>query len=438
MAAGLVAFALLAGVTESGWTQAVISNSSNSVATGALSFTHSACPGAASPCTGNALSTSPTVASPGVSVSDTITNNSPYAPGSLTQTVRVASCGTVQLASTGSTTSDSMLPRYATTFRVSDKWGGTNAATFNGTSAYAADVGGTSDGGLLGSSYAIGVWFKVASGYSAGGALIGLQPGATTATSGTATLALWMTSMGTIRYRIPTLTGTATGVSTSTYNDGNWHLAVLSVSLVLATSTPTLYVDNTTNTASGYTFKLLGTTGYWHLGYADLAGATGAPTSMYLAGSLSGAFVANSTVNGATVSAASTSAAAYQSALSSPTLFWMLGDSGTTTYTGSQPIIGSTSPCTMVDLNLTVAGAAVNSPPTSLSAWFTHGVYTVTAPTASGGTTSSVAQTYRDSTYNTYVSGLYLYAPLVWAVTLTGTAWTVSFSWTTTSALVVA
>lgn len=447
LAVGFLLFSLLAGVSRSGWTSASVGNSTDSALTGTLAFTHTyastscaAGPAVAATvsCAQSVLPTGPTVASPGASVTDTITNSGTLGPAKLAQTVAVPSCATVQLANSR-TSGDPMLPRYATTFQASGPpaWGAnTSAVALDGTRAFAADVSGGTGGGLLGSTFAIGVWFKVANGYTGGGGLLGLAASPTTGTSASGVPALWLDSQGRVRYAIPGTLGLSSGVSAGTYNDGNWHLAVLSVSTLLL-SVPTLYVDNTSTSTLGITL-LSFASGYWHLGWDDFTGVSNAPTSAFLNGSLAGAFVMASAVNGGTLFA-QTSASAYASQLSGATHLWMLGDTGTTTYGGTQPVIGSTSPCSMVDLGLTVSGGPTISP-VSLGAWVTHGSYAVTAPAANGGTQTATAQTYRDATYNSYVSGLYLYAPMRWAVATTpgGSSWLLTFNWDTAAGTVVA
>lgn len=446
--AGLLAFALVTTGTRSGWTAAAVANSVDSAVTGTLAFSHTygttncaAGPAVAATvtCGQSVLPTGPTVASPGTTAADTITNSGTLGPTRLSQSVSLPSCATVQLANSRAST-DPMLPRYATTFQTSGPtaWGAnTSAVTLDGTRGYAADIAGGTGGGLLGSTFAIGVWFKVPNGYTGGGGLLGLAASPTNGTSAAGLPALWLDSQGHVRFAVAgTLGTTATGVSAATYNDGNWHLAVLSVS-TLVLSVPTLYVDSTSVSAVGITL-LTFATGYWHLGWDDFTGVANAPTSAYLNGSLSGAFVTAAAVNGNTLYT-QTSASAYATQLSGATYLWMLGDSGTATYGGSQPVIGSTSPCTMVDLALTVTGGTAVAG-ASLSAWMAHGAYAQTAPAANGGTQTATAQTYRDSTYNSYVTGLYLYAPLRWTVTTTpaGSSWQLTFNWSTVAGLVVA
>jgi hypothetical protein len=71
-------------------------------------------------------------------------------------------------------------------------------------------------------------------------------------------------------------------VSSASYNDGQWHLADASFSTATGMR---LYLDgqlvasNTLNSTQNYT-------GYLRIGYDNLSGWSGAPTSNFLAGSV--------------------------------------------------------------------------------------------------------------------------------------------------------
>ena len=70
--------------------------------------------------------------------------------------------------------------------------------------------------------------------------------------------------------------------STGTYNNGTWHLAVVTGS----TTGTVLYADGVQVGANATTSTVTSYTGYWHLGYGYATGWTNAPTSNYLTGSL--------------------------------------------------------------------------------------------------------------------------------------------------------
>lgn len=434
--------------TRSAWTSAVVANPTNSGATGSLAFTHTY-PGATCSLGVRAAGTitcpgglTPTAAATtgGVSTSDAIANLGTVPAAGTTSELRATSCGPVKLADS-QTVADPMLPRYATAFGQTDPWGSGSAVSLSG-GAYAADVSSTSTVTLLGNSFSLGVWFKVANGYSNGGALLGLAASAVDGSSVAGSPLVWMDDSGKIRFSLSgTLGIPATGVSGAAYNDGSWHLAVLSVSWGVLGSVPTLYVDNAAGVSTAALTLLSGGVAYWHAGWGDFTTVANAPTSAYLTGSLSGAFTTSSALSSATRTSlyGAASASAYSTAvlgLTGVDHLWMLGDSGTTTYAGSLPVIGATSPCTMVDVTWTLTGPAgtVSAAGTQLSALANGAWHTVSAP-APGATQTSTITVSRDATWNSYVAGLRLYTPLQHRLTA-GSAWTATFSWAGSSAVI--
>jgi hypothetical protein len=108
---------------------------------------------------------------------------------------------------------------------------------------------------------------------------------------------------------------------------------------------------------------------------------------------------------------------------------WPLDDASTVTYTGTLPVIGSTSPCTMT--NLAWAGSAAQSFATTVS---TPIAVAVPAP---GATAPNAVVLSTNAAYNTaYVPGLQMYAPLTYTVTAGGGAWSTVFAWSATSGYV--
>ncbi|MCW2856058.1 MAG: hypothetical protein JWR52_1673 [Marmoricola sp.] len=429
--------------TLSSWNAGVVLNSANSSLTGSLAVTHTYQATSCSLTARVAGTTScggsigPTVAATvgGVSATDTFTNNSPLSASQLTSEFRAPSCAPVKFANV-KTSTDPLLPRYAVAFGQTDKWGTSSAAALSGGSAYASDVVATNTASLLGGSYAFGVWFKVANAYASGGGLLSMATSAVDTSSVAGTPLLWMDNAGKIRFRISgTLGSTTSGVSAAAYNDGNWHLAVLSVASVIV-STPTLYVDNAAGVSASGLTALTGGNAYWHAGWGDFTGVSNSPTSAYLTGSLSGAFVAGNSVSSGTVSSLFTaaSAAAYSTAaqaLSGASQVWMLDDTGTTTYAGSLPTIGATSACSMVDLawTFTSPSGTASAAGTKLSTFANGTWHTVTAPGAGGSQTSTVTLT-RDATWNAYVAGLHLYAPLSQRLSAPpASSWTAILTW---------
>ncbi|MBO9521277.1 MAG: hypothetical protein J7518_07045 [Nocardioidaceae bacterium] len=456
-AAALVAalgLALLWAGTEgslSGWNAGAVGNSGNDAANASLAFTHTYPNGSCAitargsgtaACAASPLPTA-TVTAGGVSAADAIRNEGTLSAAGLVSDLRATACGPVKLVDT-KTAADPMLPRYGTAFRQSDPWGSSGAVTLSA-GAYAADVVATNTATLLGSSYTVGVWFKVASGYASGGGLIALAASAVDGTSAASSPMLWMDAAGKIRFRVTGTLGTSSsGVSVASYNDGSWHLAVLSVAATLV-STPTLYVDNAAGVTGLGLAALTGGNAYWHLGWADFTGVSG-PGSAYLAGSLAGAFVEDTSMSSATRSSLFTaaSASAYSTAvlaLASIDHLWMADDTGTTTYAGTLPVIGATSPCTMVDIawSTTTPSGTVAAAGTKLSAFANGTFHTVTAPGPGATQTSTITLT-RDATWNAYIAGLRLYLPLEHRIQAApaGGPWTRTFSWADASTVAIA
>jgi hypothetical protein len=452
-AAALTGLGLLwagTGTSLSGWTTAAVANQTNNAADGTVAMTHTYPAGTcqttarnagALACNGSPLP-SAQISAGGVSAADSITNDGTLTASQLVSEFRAVSCGTVKLANT-QTATDPMLPRFATTFAQTDPWGGTGALAL-GTNAYAADVVATNTATLLGSSYSIGVWFKVANGYAAGGPLMSLDASSTNSASAAGSPLLWMDTSGKIEYRVSGTLGTsASGTSAAAYNDGNWHFAVLSVAATLV-STPTLYVDGAGGVTGLGLAALTGGNAYWHLGWGDFTGV-GSPPATTLAGSLAGAFVSASAVSSATRTSlyGAASAASYTTlvtGLSGATHLWMLNDTGTTTYSGTLPVLGATAPCTMADIawSATTPSGTIASAATVLNTFANGSWHAVTAPTSGTPQTSTITMS-RDATWNAYVSGLRLYVPIEHRLQAapSGSPWIRTFGWSGSTAVVI-
>lgn len=431
--------------TRSAWTSGVVVNSTNSGRLSALSFNHafpaspSSCqltgPATSVTCAGAIWSTAAAGAT-ATTKDDTITDNSVAPAGTnMYAQGRVLSCAPVQLANATDATNP-LLPRYGTAFQKTDPWGTTSAIALSGGAGYADENQQTNTGSLLGSNFSFGVWFKVAAGYSTGGALMGIDASANNTTSTAGDPHLWLDSTGHVRFRVAATTP-MNGSSPGTYADGNWHLAVLTLGSVLV-STTTLYVDGVNLTTSGGLSLLTGNVGYWHLGWGDFTSIGSAPATANLTGSLSGAFVTANTLSDAQVSAlySSASAAAYQATTtgySGAREVWMLGDSGTTTFTSSISWVTGGDPCAMDTLAWTLGGASVFAA-TSLTSLATAGwlpTTAVAAPTP-GNSQTSTTSLARAGSYDADVAGLHLYAPVSYRVGFASppaTGWSLTFTW---------
>jgi len=451
--AGAVAVLVVTGTSGSlsGWTSASVSNGTNAAANASLAFSHSYPTGSCSltartsgtvSCAG---SPAPAAASTGstLTAADSITNDGTLTAAQLVSDFRATSCAPVKLANS-KTATDPMLPRYTTSFGGSDPWGGAGAIGLSG-GAYAADVVVTNNATLLGNDYGLGIWFKVANGYSSGGPLMSLGVSPVDGSSAAGSPMLWMDTAGKIRFRITGTLGSASGVSAAAYNDGSWHFAVLSVSVgALLFSTPTLYVDNAAGVSTAGLTALTGGNAYWHLGWADFTGVGSAPAAT-LTGSLAGAFATGSTISSATRTSlyGSASSSAYATAvlaLSGIAQFWPLTDTGTTTHAGSLPVIGATSPCTMLDIGWATTSPAgtVVAAGTKISTFADGTWHTVAAPAPAGTQTSTISVS-RDATWNAYIAGLRLYVPFGHRIQAApgGSNWSVTFSWSSSDSVVL-
>lgn len=451
--------------SQGGFTGAV-ENASNVAGTGVVSFTHAyqstTCSLASTQassidCAGSINPTTPTSLTGDVSSTDLITNDSDIPAASLSQQVEMSSCGTVQLANV-TDAPNPMLPRYATSFATSGgPMDGAGYATFDGATAYASDVVSQTQPAPaldLDETYGLGIWFKTTS--TAGGPLFGFGSDPTDV-AGTNDRILYMNQAGQLGFVVNT-TPAETGLSAASFNDGAWHFAYVTLTQISLIglgirSTVTLYVDGVqVATGGGLTIGLSSYAGYWHVGWSPISQQTyGAGLSDYFSGSLSNFVVLNTNPapSGTTIGMPATQSAFDSAITSSVTEHWIFNDTGTTTFAGTYPVIANTSPCSMVDIEWgfsTPTSCAVApgsssdacTSSTSLSAFVGDGWVTIAAP-GPGETQTSTLSASRDPTYNSYVSGLQLYAPLVVRdQTLVGDLWSVTFAWQTSSAAFIA
>jgi len=172
-----------------------------------------------------------------------------------------------------------------------------NSVNFSGTVAWQPGIlgqavycdgsstsGGSSTQVVDPTTFSIGVWFKTASGYSSGGMILGFG-NAQTGASGQYDRHIWMDNGGHLEFGVYTGATQTVGTS-STYNDGNWHFAMAT----LSSAGQFFYVGGVqvgslANTASqAYN-------GYWRLCYDNLGGWTPAPTSQYFQGDVDEVFI---------------------------------------------------------------------------------------------------------------------------------------------------
>ena len=437
--------------TQSAWTSGIVANPTNSGATGSLAFTHTyastSCALAArvtgTVSCGSGLGPTSAATAGGVSATDTISNAGTLAAGSISSQFRAPSCAPVALSNAQNGTNP-LMARYGMTFHASGgPMDSAGYVTLDGQSpgGYGSAVvsqpqpptGLLSAGRLSG----VGVWFKAAPG--SGGPLFSFAASGSNG-AGNADRTVYLDAAGKVS-AIWNTAGSAIGPSSSSYADNAWHFAYItfggvSVAIIGLIPDVQLWVDgvNVASTPLITLSPLSSYGGYWHLGWAPTA-VTGL-ASAYFSGSLAQLVVLNGGTppTGATIGKPATVAAFTTAIAGTVTERWPLDDAGTTTYGGSLPVIGATSPCTMVDLAWTTTGPAgtISAGGTKLSALADGTWHTVTAP-GPGGTQTGTITLSRDATWNAYVAGLRLYAPLEHR--LTAGSWTGTLSWSGSSAV---
>jgi hypothetical protein len=321
------------------------------------------------------------------------------------------------------------------------------AITLNGSTGYASSVASTPEptGPLvIGQSvYGLGIWFKTSS--TSVSPLFGFGSNSLD-TTGSNDRILYLDAAGKIGFiattsGASTVTGTAAGVPA--YNDGAWHFAyvsITSIKVVLGLSfTVTVFVDGLqagTGT-SGLLGSLASYPGYWHVGWSPISG-----TARYFTGSLSDFIVDDSGNAPATIAANPTT---YTSFDANRTEQWPMNDSGGafdgTATTGTLPAgttlpSGPSDPCTSVDIAwaMTNPAAIVLTNTTIRAAVVTPGWSPISARPGPGVTQTSTITTQRDATFNAYVAGLIIYAPIQMEYSVGTAPWTVSFVWGTPAA----
>jgi|GEM_PF-4202547 hypothetical protein len=183
----------------------------------------------------------------------------------------------------------------------------------------------------LPSSFSLAVWFRAPKGLSTGGGIMSFDSAQAGGGPSHDPL-VWMDNSGKIV--VGTWAGAAQeATSSASYNDGNWHLLVATVS----SGGLKLYIDGSliTTNASGTSGGAGG--GYWLIGYSNEASWSDAPTDLYWTGDIAHAAFFPSALTGGTGGQISTldqetSASAFETQMlaDSPTYYWPLTDSGTT------------------------------------------------------------------------------------------------------------
>ena len=236
-------------------------------------------------------------------------------------------------------------------------------------------------------------------------------------------------------------TGGAKLSSGAAYNDGAWHYVYVTfatAALLGATTTVSMSADaRTPVTATALLSGLSQVNGYWHLGWGSTA-LMGSGSTSYFTGSLSNLTVFNSGPAPAHPTADQLSTQAKFSAWASgATDHWLLGDSGLTTYAGTNPVIGATSPCSYLNVVWSFAGPAATAVTSRTLAAFANGSsFNVGAVPGPGVTQTSSFAVTRAGTYVSYISGLRLLVPVTYKVQAS-TSWALTFTWSGADSMVL-
>lgn len=369
---------------------------------------------------------------------NTVTNTGTVPAAAITARYRIAGCGAVDLANSGtSATNGPMLVRSGTTLApASGPFPGAGSVSL-ASSSYAASVAPTSEpvGPPIGTfSYGLGIWFATTS--TAGSPLFSFAAAPTTGT-GADDRVLYVDAKGKIGFiattsGVTTPAGKASGVTR--YNDGSWHFAYVSISGTRIVQgigyTVAIYVDGkpVTTVGSSRLGALSSYAGYWHIGWASVS-----PASGYFTGSLSGFTVDDS---GRAPTSAPSSNPGSVGWDAGATQLWPLNDSGGTfdgvsspggIYTGGNP--GGVDPCSLVAVTWTLDNPSqtvtTGAFPT-LASMVSASYRTTSAPGAVPETQTITLTSTAPS--GSYAVGLVLYAP-VQSTYAAGTTWSVSFTW---------
>ena len=362
---GVVVALAVAGVgaAEGGFT-AGIRNPSSASGTGSLQLsaavggttecaTTIASPSAS--CTGTVVSNALASGAASQSVATTLTATGSLTPASTTLTE--GSCAPIPLANS-TVASDPLLIRAGVTDATASTFGDGAGITLDGTTGYAAESNITT---TVPGNTSEAIWFK-ASG-TAGGTLLGFAGAPAVNNPGNWDRMLWVDNAGRVVFGV--YNGTAAEVTSpvgTSYLDGRWHLAVGTISSVLAGG-QTLYVDGKQVASAGLVSSAQSYNGYWHVGWDnENNGWADPPTQPYFAGSLTDAdiFPMLTAAQVATLYAATSQATwntdiAGGNGVPAATSAWQLGDPPTGRYTGT-PAWLTPAGCSLVDATVQVAG----------------------------------------------------------------------------------
>lgn len=303
---------------------------------------------------------------------------------------KALSCGPVNLVDNRSSTNP-MLSRGNVTFNQpgpTQLSSAVNSVRLNGVETSLINV--KSSASLQ--TFSTGIWFKTD---TAAGALFSWSTAESDKVAGSYDRSIYFTSTGALAFS--TFSGSARTITSSgtNYADNAWHYAVATAqsNVTASTSKSTLYVDgvpvasNTFNTA---TIAQQTAAGYWHVGQGKITVADGySGSGANFKGWLSNFSVQASVYTDANVSNLYSSGSYnnYNSRVLSygPQSYWVLNDTGLTTYAGPYPIIGSQNPCTHVNISIGTDANCV----------FPYSANTACSDTLTNNIAELVAQPYR-------------------------------------------
>lgn len=321
---------------------------------------------------------------------------------------------------------------------------GINTIKLNGINGYVANV--SSAAGLQ--NFSLGIWFKTTD--TTAGPLFSWSTAVTDQYTGHYDRGLYLTSAGKLAFSTYGGNAARTVTSTTNYNDSAWHYAVVTGQSNVTSSTSRLimYVDgaqqaNTTfNTA---TVAETTSTGYWHVGQAVMTTSDGySGSGNYFKGNISNFTAEDSVWTLAQVqnlyNAGTYTTFASRMSTLAPENWWILGDTGRTTFTGPYPVIGTQNPCDHILVTVGTSDGKclfpVSSSPCATITSGDTGTNTLTAlanapavalaPSTSTVTITITNNLVRANNFSPFDSGLRLLIPLT--ITETGFQ-TTTFVW---------
>jgi len=281
------------------------------------------------------------------------------------------------------------------------------AITLNGASGSAVN---TTTGYTSPQTFSQSIWFKT----TASGVIMGLtNVVADTGTSTSHDHMLWIDATGHLVFGVDygTTPVNTEMTSSGTYNNGAWHLAVVTGS----TTGTVLYADGVQVASNATALTVTSYTGYWHLGYGYATGWTNAPTSNYLTGSLAHAAYYTTTLSAAQVaslySPQTTAGEAYAVLALTPSAYWPLYDVVMSSACAIVEVtIGAVKGAVTSCVEPYVAAAACAAPSTAVEATT---LLPKAMPPPITGTTVAISLTFKlTATPSAGVAGLHLRIPL--------------------------